>query len=161
MNIGFVLGLMFFFAFVSKGQEQSNNRDYQYALIEAVKQKNLGNLPEAIKLYRLVIKDKPECAVAYFEVGSIYLATKQLDLSRQHLSKAYELDPGNEWYTIAYLNSLGALEEHEEVVEILKGKIKEDPEKIEWEFELALSYFNMGKSGKAISFIYLFSSRTH
>ena len=150
VKIGFVLGLMFFFAAVSKGQEQSNNRDYQYALIEAVKQKNLGNLPEAIKLYGLVIKDKPDCAVAYFEAGSIYLATKQLELARNNLSKAYALDPGNEWYTIAYLNSLGALEEHEEVVEILKGKIKDDPEKIEWEFELALSYFNMGKSGKAI-----------
>jgi len=145
-----VLGLMFFFASVSKGQEQSNNRDYQYALIEAVKQKNFGNLPEAIKLYSLVIKDKPDCAVAYFEVGSIYLATKQLELARKNLSMAYALDPGNEWYTIAYMNSLGALEEHEEVVEILKGKIKDDPEKIEWEFELALSYFNMGKSGKAI-----------
>lgn len=145
-----MLGLMFFFASVSNGQKQSNNRDYQYALIEAVKQKNLGNLPEAIKLYGLVIKDKPDCAVAYFEAGSIYLATKQLELARKNLSMAYALDPGNEWYTIAYMNSLGALEEHEEVVEILKGKIKDDPEKIEWEFELALSYFNMGKSGKAI-----------
>ena len=150
VRIGFVLGLMFFFASVSKGQEQSNNRDYQYALIEAVKQKNLGNLPEAIKLYSLVIKDKPDCAVAYFEAGSIYLATKQLELARKNLSMAYALDTGNEWYTLAYINSLGALEEHEEVVEILKGKIKDDPEKIEWEFELALSYFNMGKSGKAI-----------
>ena len=145
-----MLGLMFFFASVSKGQEQSNNRDYQYVLIEAVKQKNLGNLPEAIKLYGLVIKDKPDCAVAYFEAGSIYLATKQLELARKNLAMAYTLDPGNEWYTIAYMNSLGALEEHEEVVEILKGKIKDDPEKIEWEFELALSYFNMGKSRKAI-----------
>ncbi len=150
VRIGFVLGLMFFFASISKGQEQSNNRDYQYVLIEAVKKKNLGNLPEAIKLYGLVIKDKPDCAVAYFEAGSIYLATNQLDLARKNLAMAYALDPGNEWYTIAYMNSLGALEEHEEVVEILKGKIKDDPEKIEWEFELALSYFNMGKSRKAI-----------
>ena len=150
VRIGFVLSLMFFFASVSKGQEQSNNRDYQYVLIEAVKQKNLGNLPEAIKLYGLVIKDKPDCAVAYFEAGSIYLATKQLELARKNLAMAYTLDPGNEWYSIAYMNSLGALEEHEEVVEILKEKIKDDPEKIEWEFELALSYFNMGKSRKAI-----------
>jgi len=35
-------------------------------------------------------------------------------------------------------------------VVILKEKIKSDPEKTEWEFKLALSYFNMGKSGKAI-----------
>ena len=148
--IGFVLGLLFSLASVSRGQEQNSNRDYQYALIEAVKQKNIGNLSEAIKLYNLVIKDKPDCVVAYYEVGSIYLATNQLELARKNLSKAYELDPENEWYTIAYLNSLEALEEFEEVVDILKDKIKEDPEKTEWEFKLALIYYNMGKSGKAI-----------
>jgi len=148
--IGIVLGGLLSFAPLSHGQEQEGNRDYQYALIEAVKQKNLGNLPEAIKLYGLVIKDKPDCAVAYFEAGSIYLATNQFELARKNLSQSYALDPGNEWYTIAYLNSLGALENYEEVVEILKEKIKSEPDKKEWEFKLALSYFSMGKSGKAI-----------
>ena len=38
-------------------QETEENRDYQYALIEAVKQKNLGNIAEAVKLYRLVINE--------------------------------------------------------------------------------------------------------
>ena len=150
MIIGFVLGLLFSLASVSRGQEQNGNMDYQYALIEAVKQKNIGNLSEAIKLYSLVIKDQPDCAVAYYEAGSIYLATNQFELARKNLNKAYDLDPENEWYTIAYLNSLGALEEFEEAVEILKEKIKEDPDKTEWEFKLALGYFNMGKSGKAI-----------
>lgn len=147
---GIVLSLLFSMSFVLKGQEQDNSGDYQYALIEAVKQKNLGNLPEAIKLYRLVIKERPDCAVAYYEAGSIYLATNQFELARKNHSKAYELDPGNEWYTIAYLNSLAATEEYEMAIEILKEKIKSDPEKTEWEFKLALSYFNMGKSGKAI-----------
>jgi len=144
--VGILVGLVFS---VSRGQEKEENRDYQYALIEAVKQKNFGNLSEAIKLYNLVIKEKPECAVAYFEAGSIYLATNQFELARKHLNQAYNLDPGNEWYTIAYLNSLGALEEHEEVVEILKEKIKSDTEKTEWEFKLAVTYFTVGKLRKA------------
>lgn len=147
---GLVLSLLVCISFISKGQEQDNSRDYQYALIEAVKQKNLGNLPEAIKLYGLVIKERPDCAVAYYEAGSIYLATNQFELARKNNAKAYELDPGNEWYTIAYLNSLAATEEYEMAIEILKEKIKSEPDKTEWEFKLALSYFNMGKSGKAI-----------
>ncbi|MCD4710293.1 MAG: hypothetical protein K8R52_05555, partial [Bacteroidales bacterium] len=147
--ISVLLGLMFSFVSVSRGQEQDNNMDYQYALIEAVKQKNFGNLSEAIKLYNLVIKEKPECAVAHFEAGSIYLATNQFELARKNLNKAYLLDPGNEWYTIAYLNSLGALEEYKEVIEIVKEKMKSDPEQTEWEFKLAVTYFALGKSGKA------------
>lgn len=147
--IGLLLGLVFSFSTVSRGQEQSENKDYQYALIEAVKQKNLGNLSEAIKLYGLVIKDQPDCAVAYYEAGSIYLATNQLDLAHTYLQKAYLLDSGNEWYTMAYLNALGANEEYEIAIDILKEKIKTDPDKTEWEFKLAVTYFTMGKPGKA------------
>ena len=132
------------------GQETQANIDYQYALIEAVKQKNLGNLPEALKLYGLVIKEKPDCAVAYYEAGSIYLVTNQLDLAEQNLVKAYELDPYNEWYTIAYLNALGGLEKFDEAEAIIKRKVKEEPEITEWVYKLALTHFNMGKSGKAV-----------
>ena len=148
--ISLSLGLVVSFFTVSMGQERSGNEDYQYALIEAVKQKNLGNLPEAIKLYGLVIKDKPDCAVAYYEAGTIYLNTNQLELANTYLGKAYALDPGIEWYTLAYLNSLASLEEYGEAVDILKEKIKNDPGKTEWEFKLAATYFTMGKPSRAI-----------
>ena len=147
--IGLVMGVFLFLFAAVQGQEEEDNRDYQYVLIEAVKQKNLGNLPEAVKLYNLVIKDKPDCAVAYYESGSIYLVTNQYQLARRYLARAFELDPGNEWYTIAFLNALGALEEYEEAAEILKEKIKSDPEEPEWEFKLAVTYFTMGKPAKA------------
>ncbi len=151
--IGLSLGLMFSLSLISRGQEQNDNKDYQYALIEAVKQKNLGNLGEAIKLYGLVIKDKPDCAVAYYESGSIYLNTKQLDLAHTYLGKAYALEPDNEWYSVAYLNSLGALEKYEEALDILKKKIKNEPEKTEWEFKLAVTYFTMKKPSRAIKIL--------
>ena len=147
--IGLVMGVFLFLFAAVQGQEEEDNRDYQYVLIEAVKQKNLGNLPEAVKLYNLVIKDKPDCAVAYYESGSIYLVTNQYQLARRYLARAFELDPGNEWFTIAFLNALGALEEYEEAAEILKEKIKSDPEEPEWEFKLAVTYFTMGKPAKA------------
>lgn len=132
------------------GQESGRNNDYQYALIEAVKQKNLGNLPEAVKLYNLVIKDKADCDVAYYEVGTIYLMTKQLELARTNLEQAYLLDPENQWYTLAYLNSLGAMEDYETITGILKEKIKDEPDEVEWEYQLATVYFTMDKAGKAI-----------
>ena len=132
------------------GQDDKGNTDYQYALIEAVKQKNLGNLPEAVKLYRLVIKDKPDCDVAYYELGSIYLVTNQLELARERLQRAYELSEDNRWYTVAYLNALGAMEEYKAVANILKKKIKEDPDEVEWEFQLANVTFSLGKPRKAV-----------
>ena len=132
------------------GQESRSNNDYQYALIDAVKHKNLGNISEAVKLYNLVIKEKADCDVAYYEVGTIYLMTNQFELARKNLEMAYNLDETNQWYTLAYLNSLGALEEYETLAEILKEKIKSYPEEVEWEYQLATVYYSMGKSNKAI-----------
>jgi predicted Zn-dependent protease len=148
--IGFWLGLIGWGAIEAEAQKKPDNNDYQYALIEAVKQKNLGNLTEAVKLYNLVIKEKPDCTVAYYELGSIFLATNQLELARKNLQSAYEQDPGNEWYTNAYLNSLAAMEEYELSVDILKRQLKQHPDDPEWEFRLAGTYFAMEKGPKAL-----------
>ena len=147
---GLVLGMLFSGILTGWCQSGAKNQDYQYVLIEAVKQKNFGQLAEAVKLYTMVIKEKPDCDVAYFEIGSIYLMTNQLELARNNLAKAYELDPDNQWYTIAYVNSLGATEAFDEAVEILKEKVKNDPENVEWDYQLASAYFAMGKWGKSI-----------
>jgi tetratricopeptide (TPR) repeat protein len=148
--IGFWLGLIGWGALEAEAQKKPDNNDYQYALIEAVKQKNLGNLTEAVKLYNLVIKEKPDCTVAYYELGSIFLATNQLELAKKNLQSAYEQDPGNEWYTNAYLNSLAAMEEYELAVDILKEQLKQHPDDPEWEFRLAGTYFAMEKGSKAL-----------
>ena len=123
-------------SFTSHGQEPGESNDYQYALIEAVKQKNLGNISEAVKLYTLVIQAKPDCDAAYYELGSIYFLTGQLDLAEEYLSKAYEMIPENQWYTLGYLNALGAQEDYKNAAKILKDKIRTDPEEAEWELSL-------------------------
>lgn len=133
-----------------KGQETLSNNDYQYALIEAVKQKNLGNLSEAVKLYRLVIREKPDCDAAYYELGGIYLMTKQVDLAVQNLKSAYELQPENVWYSLAYLNALGYAEQFDQAEDLLQKKIREDPEEVEWEYQLATIYLSQGKARKAL-----------
>jgi tetratricopeptide (TPR) repeat protein len=78
--------------FACRGQEPGSDSDYQYALIEAIKQKNLGNYAEAVKLYSLVVKEKPDCDAAYYELGGIYLMSNQVEPALQNLGKAYELE---------------------------------------------------------------------
>ena len=150
MMIGLVLWLLILGNLDCLGQQEEGNTDYQYALIEAVKQKNLGNLSEAVKLYRLVVKDKPDCDVAHYELGGIYLMSNQVEIAVKSLERAYLLDPDNQWYTLAYLNALGAGEKYDTIEIILKEKIKSDPEEVEWEYQLATVYFSQGKPKKAI-----------
>lgn len=151
----FVILLLLFqgWSIRSRGQETGNRDDYQYALIEAVKQKNLGNIREAVKLYRLVIKEKPDCDAAHYELGTIYLMTDQLDMAEESLEKAYQMDPGNQWYTLAYLNVLGTKEEYKRAAGILREKIRNEPDEVEWEYQLANVRFSQGRPKRAVKIL--------
>jgi tetratricopeptide (TPR) repeat protein len=135
------------------GQIETGSNDYQYALIEAVKQKNLGNFSEAVKLYRLVIREKPDCDAAYYELGTIYLMSGQVALALESLEKAYQLDKDNSWYSLAYMNALGAGERYDTMEHLLKEKIKKDPEEVEWEYQLASLYYAQNKNKKAVQLL--------
>lgn len=75
---------------------------YQYALIEASRQKMIGNINEAIKLYQNCIKSNPDCDVAYYELGTVYSALGENSKAEDMLANSYKLDPSNYWYAIAY-----------------------------------------------------------
>lgn len=132
------------------GQEGEGNDDYQYALIEAVKQKNLGNIQEAVKLYRLVVENKPDCAVAHYELGTIYLMAGDREAAVESMARSFALDPGNQWYTAGYLTALGAVEDFRSMERILAEKLKEEPDEVEWQFQMANVQYAAGKYKKAV-----------
>ena len=129
---------------------QEKNQEYQYALIEALKQKNLGNLNEAVKLYRLVIREEPGCAAAYYELGNIYLMTQQNELAVNNLRKAFELEPGDKWFSLAYLNSLGVTGDFDTMEKVLDRKIGDEAGEVEWQYQLATVYLSQEKPRKAL-----------
>lgn len=129
---------------------QQVNTDYQYALIEAVKQKNLGNLPGAMELYKMVLEENDSVAVAHYEIGTLYAVTGNLDKGRFHLEKAIELDPHTHWYFDSYIDVLVAQEEYRIAGKELRKKIKQDKENIDYHYRLANIYHLAGKSSKAI-----------
>lgn len=132
------------------GQDPGESGDYQYALIEAVKQKNLGNIREAVKLYRLVIREKPDCDAAHYELGTIYMMSEREEEAREHFAVAYELQPDNQWYTLAYLNVLASEEDYGKAARILKKKLRSQPEEVEWEYQLAHVRYSQNRPVRAI-----------
>lgn len=130
---------------------QKRNTDYQYALIEAVKQKNIGNLPGAVELYKMVIEANDSVAVAHYELGTLYAVTGNMDIARTHLKKANDLDPENPWYFESYLDVLMNQKELRLAKKLLMGKLSKDPNEPGFLFRLANVYLLDGKSKKAIN----------
>lgn len=127
-----------------------DNKNYQYALIEAVKQKNLGNLPGAIELYKMVIKENSSVAVAYYELGTLQALTGNGDEALKNLEKAFSMDPDNKWYFGSYIEVLLSRGEIKQAEKLLKEKLKSDPGNAELLYSIGNVQYLGGKERKAI-----------
>jgi len=127
-----------------------SNTNYRYALIEAVKQKNLGNLPGAIELYKMVLQENDSVAVAHYEIGTLYGATGRLNLAIKHLKTAFMFDRDNEWYFKSYVEALLMNEDFSSAEKLLKERIRADKNPVEHMYTMSNIYVMKGKLGKAL-----------
>lgn len=139
---------IFFICPTVKGQ--SKNTDYQYALIEAVKQKNLGNIPGAIELYLMVLAENDSVAVAHYEAGTLLALTGEVDKAISHLERANQLDPDNIWYFDSYVDVLIMNKNYKLAAKLLEKRIAKKGEEPDNLFKLANVNFLNNKSKKAI-----------
>ncbi len=118
--------IIFLFVSVTTFSQEVNDYNYQYALTEAARQKVIGNLEDAILLYKKCIEANAQSSVAYYELGSIYASLKEPDLAEEYLRNAYEREPGNYWYVDAYDQILKNNKKHKQAVKICKEYLKKD-----------------------------------
>ncbi|MGC9342051.1 MAG: tetratricopeptide repeat protein, partial [Bacteroidales bacterium] len=133
------------------GQEE-DSYTYEFALVEAARQKTIGNINEAIKLYKRCIEVQPDSDIAYYELGSIYAALNQEEIAEQFLSKAYNIDPDNYWYLLAYIQILNYKEKNKEIITLINEYLKGNND-LRMNYVLANAYTNIGKEKKALKIL--------
>ena len=69
-------------------------------LINASKQKILGNYDQAVELYYEAIEKDPNNDAAYFELAKLFVMNGNYDTGLQYGRKAEQIDPGNVFYKI-------------------------------------------------------------
>lgn len=134
-------------------QSDTTTGNYEYALIEAARQKMLGNIEESAKLYSRVIAYNPDCYVAYFELGSIYIASKKAEDAENFYSKAYKFDSDNYWYMTAYAGVLRINKKYDEAIKVLRKFPLTNDNRNNILFSLAETYAEKGKEKKALDIL--------
>ena len=150
----YVLTLLLFVNFLAGyAQNDSTATNYEYALIEASRQKMLGNIEEAAKLYARVINYKSDCSIAYFELGNIYTAIQKNTEAETYFEKAYNLDNYNYWYMYAYSGILKINKNYKEAIDVLRKFPYDNENNNSILFSLAECYAEINKEKKAISIL--------
>jgi tetratricopeptide (TPR) repeat protein len=150
----FFISLAVFSQEKETGSALKTEYSYQYALIEASRQKMIGNIDEAVNLYESCIKANPECDVAYYELGTVYSAMGEASKSEDNLAIAYKLNPKNYWYGIAYSELLKQNKNNGKSLKVLK-KIRKinKSNSLTIDFKIAEIYTEQGKFNKALNYL--------
>jgi len=132
---------------------ETRQREYNYALTEATKQKLFGNFKQAAALYRKCIEVNPASDAAYFQLSGIYMMGGDMNVAKSMNLKAVELDPDNYWYKIqlAQLYLMGQMPDSAAI--IYEEILLKWPEKIEIKYELSRIYSETGKTAKALKIL--------
>ncbi len=75
-------------------------QQFQYLFIEGIKQRTIGNVEEAIKIFSRCLEIDPSSSTSLYEIANIHLVRGDFQSSMLMLEKAVSLQPKNQYYQI-------------------------------------------------------------
>jgi tetratricopeptide (TPR) repeat protein len=139
------------------GETAKNDNRYDYMLTEALRQKYVGDVNEATKLFEKCIDMDKSRAVPYFELAQVYSAAGMGSKSVEYASRAARLEPENFWYQLACGSLFTQYEKKDSALVYFKRAAAADPKSVEVKSILAGLYAERGDSEKADSLFSLLS----
>ena len=117
---------------------------------DAMKQKLLGNMDEAEKLFRDVLKKDPKMAAAHYELAKILQDKNELEEAALHAREAVDLEGDNRFYLELHAELQRTFGKNAEAIAIYKKLIQQYPSSYDYYLELAFLYENSEKLKDAI-----------
>lgn len=164
-HIGLLLILLIIASQYSEAQNKSKKKKKKgnYELTEKQKyaeadlfsqaliQKQLGNYQEALLLYRQAQEIDPNDAAVSYEISRILLAVGRTDEALVEAEKAVKNGGSNIWYKANFGKISRVNENYDDYVTAYEEIVKEQPNDLNFVYELAFAYQFTGKYEKAIS----------
>lgn len=133
-----------------KQATEKDNIDFTFLFFNANKEKILGNLELAAKMYQQCLQINPSSSAAMYELANIYYnhgnSRQALDLARG----ASEIEPSNIWYSTLFAQCLVNEKRYAETIHLYERLIKNYPEKADLYYELATAQMYLNKKKDAI-----------
>ena len=132
---------------------------YDYMLTEALRQKYVGDVNEAARIFEKCIETDPARSVPYFELAQIYSAAGMGEDAVSYASRAARLEPGNYWYQLAAGSLFTQYEQKDSALVYFARALKADSRAVEVNSILAGLYAEKGEAEKADSLFAILNNR--
>jgi len=110
------------------GRLSEKEVNLQKLLIDASKEKMLGNYEKATALLKEVLKEDEDDAVAAYELSRVYEAQDKLQRAVDYAERAVASDPGNIWYHRFLTDLFQQLNANEQAAEVMERIVELEPD---------------------------------
>jgi tetratricopeptide (TPR) repeat protein len=122
---------------------------YDYVYIEAIKQKLLGNIGDALTYLEQCIEMDPQNDAAYYQMAQISMQRGDLENGKKYGLKAVKLDDKNFWYLTMMANIYYQEKTYDSSIYYYEEAIRDFPEKESVKLALADVFSQKGDFRKA------------
>ncbi|HPJ61719.1 tetratricopeptide repeat protein [Lentimicrobium sp.] len=117
---------------------------------EANKAKLTGNAEKALTLFSESVNTDPSNDAAWYELAQLYFQKNDPEKSIESARKAYDLYPGNTWYSLTLASLYANNNQPDEARLIYEKLLLSNPQSTEYAIELANIWLQLNKPAEAI-----------
>jgi tetratricopeptide (TPR) repeat protein len=145
--------LVFFVLFLSINIFGQSSKDIEvtYNFIEALKNKEFGDLKQAAYLFKKCYEYDSKCAACYYEYSLILKSVGDFNSALKYSDSAAILDNQNYWYLQNRIENLMALKKYKEAEFYYADLIKKDLAKLDDKYDYANVCFVTGNDKEALN----------
>ena len=136
-------------ASLPKSIKSTDTVAYDYVYIEAIKQKLLGNMGDALTYLEQCIEMDPQNDAAYYQMAQISMQRGDLENGKKYGLKAVKLDDKNFWYLTMMANIYYQEKTYDSSIYYYEEAIRDFPEKESVKLALADVFSQKGDFRKA------------
>ena len=157
-NITILLSFLLFFSACNTLKHKSDNgisdRDKvnrTSMLIDAVKDKNIGNYESAITKLNKLINSDPKNDVAHYQLSLVWQLQNKFDQALDFAKNAYNLNPKNQWYKLNLVEIYEKLKQFQLASKLREELVVENPQNIDYMYDLVVDYIYSDRWEDAIN----------
>ena len=127
-----------------------NNQEVTNLFIDATKARLTKDMVTAERLYSQCLEKNPDHAPSLYELAQIFADKNDYSTATKYARRASEIEPENKWYKLLLVEIYGKSGQNAELLKECQILAEEDPENVEYLYELANAYLVNNNGSNAI-----------
>jgi tetratricopeptide (TPR) repeat protein len=135
---------------VSEISKESDTIQFTYLYSEGLKYRMLGNNEKSKDIFLQCLNIEKKSSASAYQLSEIYFKEENFDSAVIYAEFCLKIKPENEWYLINRAKIAVKLNENEKYITIYKKLSTLYPDNLNYNFELAIIYFNEKKYDESL-----------